>query len=81
MFAFTCGNLYRYVEDKRRWLEGTHLTTPFTQAFHTTNNITSACIVDGTITVGLVGTFHHNVILQARSRVDGSRYGPYNPRE
>jgi hypothetical protein len=41
--------------DTRRWLDGAHLTAPFTQSFHTTNNITSMCVVDGTITVEHTG--------------------------
>lgn len=37
--------------DRRRWREGSHLTAPFTQHFHTTNNISDRCVVQGTVTV------------------------------
>ena len=37
--------------DRRRWREGSHLTAPFTQHFHTTNNISDRCVVRGTVTV------------------------------
>ena len=37
--------------DTRTWVHGAHLTPPFEQSFHTTNNISASCVVDGTITV------------------------------
>ena len=49
------GNKQAEFIDRRRWMEGTHLTAPFTQSFHTTNNITDRCVVEGTITVEPAG--------------------------
>ena len=49
------GNKQAEFIDRRRWMEGSHLTAPFTQSFHTTNNITDRCVVEGTITVEPAG--------------------------
>lgn len=49
------GNKQAEFIDRRRWIEGAHLTAPFTQSFHTTNNITDRCVVEGTITVEPAG--------------------------
>jgi hypothetical protein len=49
------GNKQAEFIDRRRWIEGAHLTAPFTQFFHTTNNITDRCVVEGTITVEPAG--------------------------
>ena len=50
------GNKQAEFIDRCRWMEGTHLTAPFTQSFHTTNNITDRRpAYEGTITVEPAG--------------------------
>ena len=45
------GNKRAEFIDKRRWAHGSHLTAPFSQTFHITNNITDRCVVTGTILI------------------------------
>lgn len=45
------GNKRTEFIDKRRWAHGSHLTAPFSQTFHITNNITDRCVVTGTILI------------------------------
>ena len=45
------GNRRAEFVDTRRWTHGAHLTPPFSQRFHITNNITDRCVVTGVIVV------------------------------
>ena len=45
------GNRRAEFIDTRRWTHGAHLTPPFSQRFHITNNITDRCVVTGVIVV------------------------------
>ena len=45
------GNRRAEFVDTRRWTHGAHLTPPFSQRFHITNNITDRCVVTGVIVI------------------------------
>ena len=45
------GNRRAEFIDTRRWTHGAHLTPPFSQRFHITNNITDRCVVTGVIVI------------------------------
>lgn len=56
--------------DRRRWRDGAHLTAPFTQHFHTTNNISDRCVVNGTVTVERHGPNRCRIIARGECVVD-----------
>ena len=71
------GNKQAEFIDRRRWMEGSHLTAPFTQSFHTTNNITDRCVVEGTITVEPAGAASaYRVRAQGECVVTLKGFGP-----